>query len=406
MTKRAVLYTLGRKRHHDYVRVFRETVDGVSRARVQWKEARRVRTESFVDTRKGIAEAKAFAEGVHERLQAKAPEFAPVTIGELWTKYLTAKVDAWRPATLTNKSGRWEKFVLFAGRSTIAQHVTRETLDAFKRALMTTPTRNKHLRSVYQVAQHIDVVTALFRWAVDRDLIPPTKVATYAPEFSRDSKLQVIEMAEYSADERAKVLAQFNPRDSRQWRAWALTVLFAYCGPRQNAARRLEWRDIRLDAELIHWRPELDKMAGDRWQPMPAPVVEAFWVAYGWRTSQGYQGPFVFYAAKETRQDAGEPYTYQAYVRALHEAEKRAGMTAVRYRGAHGFRRGIAGDVHAKTGSSKRAAEWIGDKSVKVVERHYLLEREEELRKTADMIGGGKPNETQRGAAVGAPEES
>lgn len=387
MTNRKLLETFGRKRRHDYVRVFRETADGTTRVRVQWKQAGLLKTESFPDTRKGIAEAKAFGEGVHDRLQAKTPDFNPVTIGQLWDKYVTAKVDAWRPATLTNKAGRWEKFVLFVGKGQIAQHVTRETLDAFKRALLTTPTRMKRVRSVYQVEQHIEVVTALFRWAVDRDLIPPTKVATYVPEFSRDAKQQVVEMAEFSADDRMKVLAQLNPRDVRQWRAWALTVLFAYCGPRQRAARHLEWRDIDFAAGTIRWRSELDKMASERIQPMPEPVRDAFWVAYGWRTAQGYAGPFVFYGVQDRTRDK-KPWTYQAYAAALDGACQRAKVSRATYQGAHAFRRGIAGDVHAKTGSSKKAAEWIGDRSVKIVEKHYLLEREEELRKTADLVGG------------------
>jgi integrase len=387
MTNRKLLETFGRKRRHDYVRIFRETASGVTRVRVQWTQSGLLKTESFPDTRKGISEAKAFGEGVHERLQAKTPDFNPVTIGELWDKYVTAKVDAWRAATLTNKAGRWDKFVLFVGKGQIAQHVTRETLDAFKRALLTTPTRSKRPRSVYQVAQHIEVVTALFRWAVDRDLIPPTKVATYAPEFSRDAKLQIVEMGEFSADERTKVLAQLNPRDIRQWRAWVLTVLFAYCGPRQNAARHLEWRDIDFVVGTIRWRPELDKMATDRVQPMPEPVREAMWVAYGWRTTQGYRGPFVFYGVQDRTRDV-KPWTYQAYAAALDGACQRAGVARQKYQGAHAFRRGIAGDVHAKTGSSKKAAEWIGDRSVKIVEKHYLLEREEELRKTAQLVGG------------------
>ena len=389
MTSRKTLFTLGRKRKPDYVRVFVEYVRGTPMVRVQWTELGRLKTESFDDTRNGKAEARAFAEGKHEQLRAPSHVVAgPVTLAELWTKYVAAKGDVWRPATLVNKTGRWSRFLLYTPAATLATQITDETLDGYKSALLRTPTKHKRPRSVYQVRQHIDVVTAVFRWAMNRKLIPATTVATYQPEFSKDAKRQVEQMSEFSAEDRAKVLAQLNPRDSRQWRAWVLTVLFAYCGPRQRAARHLEWRDIDLAAGTIHWRPELDKMAGERVQPMPTPVLEAFWVAYGWRCAQGYSGPFVFYAPKGTRRERGLPYGAQAYISALHAAEKRAGITSVRYRASHGFRRGIAGDVHAKTGSSKAAAAWIGDKSTRIVEKHYILDRAEELRKTADLVGG------------------
>jgi integrase len=206
-------------------------------------------------------------------------------------------------------------------------------------------------------------------------------------------------MAEFTGDERARVVAQLDPRDSRQWRAWVLITLFAYCGPRQRAARYLQWTDVDLERGVIRWAPETDKMATERFQPMPTPVLEAFWVAYGWRVAQGYTGRFVFYAAARSVRDDDRPWTYQAFSAALHKAEERAGMTKTKYRGAHGFRRGIAGDIHAATGSSKSAADWIGDRSVKVVERHYLLERDEELRKTAALVTkGGEDSATRTNA--------
>lgn len=393
MSERKALFVFGRKRKPDYVRGFRETVDGVPKIRVQW--SRRSSTESFDDTRKGLAEAKAFAEGVHESLQTRAPaEIAPLTLRELVDKHIAAKDSEWRPNTLRLLRGRWGKLELSVGRSTPAHLITRETLDDLKRKLLETHSPN-------QVRLAIKAVTSVFRWGVDRDLVPPTKVVTYTAKFSKDVERSAPKMAEFSADERLKVIAQLDPRDSRQWRAWVLVTLLAYCGPRQNAARHLEWRDIDFDGGLIIWRPELDKMAGERSQPMPQPVRDALWVAYGWRQTQGYIGRFVFYGVQQRGRDKDQPWTYQAFCKALHDAERRAGMTPIKWRGAHGFRRGIAGDVHAKTGSSKKAAEWIGDKSVKVVERHYLLEREAEQRKTAEMVGGedatqAKSNATKR----------
>lgn len=410
MTNRKLLEAYGRKRRRDYVRVFRETVNARAVVRVQWKEGDRTRTETFEDTRKGIAEAKGYAEGVHERLLSPAKvEIPTITVRDLFEKYVTAKMDAWRPRTLEVAKQRWGAFELFARNGAEpAELITRETLDSFKRQMVTLD------HSVNQVRMHLQLVTAVFRWAVDRDLVAPTKIVNYRPEFGRDAKRQVATMSEYRADERARVLAQLDPRKATTWRAYVLTVLFAYCGPRQRAARHLEWRDIDLTARRIHWRPELDKMGEDRWQPMPEPVLEAMWVAYGWRCHDEYPGPFVFYGVqRRTRGHAlrrdphrakgkeslegiivqEKPWTYQSYHAALTEAEARAEVEHVPFRAAHGFRRGIAGDVHSMTGSSKTAASWIGDKSTKIVERHYLLEREDELRVLAGKLSGNKEGE-------------
>lgn len=421
MSARTSLFTFGRKRKPDYVRGIRETVDGASKIRVLWTQGERLRTESFADTRKGLAEAKAFAEGVHESLHTRAPSAPePVTLRGLLEKHITAKDSEWAPNTLRLLRWRWGKLELHAGRSTFAHLITREVLDALKGALIETHAPN-------QVRLAIKTVTSVFRWGVDRDLIPPTKVTTYVAKFSKEIERRAPKMEEYSADHRDKVLAQLDPRDAKQWRAWVLTTLFGYCGPRQTAARALEWADVDFDRGLIHWRAETDKVGTERWQPMPAPVRDALWVAYGWRRAIGYSGKFVTPRAGAGLIDAGnggyvtarsrarvaaradQPYGYAAYNRALHEAEKRAGLTPVKFKAAHAFRRGAAGNVHSLTGSTKAAADWIGDKSVKVVEKHYLLERQEELRRTAGLLSPSlsselKPYETlqprQDGEAV------
>mgnify|MGYP001581133137 CR=1 FL=1 len=82
-----------------------------------------------------------------------------------------------------------------------------------------------------------------------------------------------------------------------------------------------------------------------------------------------------------------KPWTYSAFIAQLHDAERAAGIEPRKWKVAHAFRRGVAGDVLSLTGSERRAAEWIGDKDVKVVKRSYLLERDEELQRTATAIG-------------------
>lgn len=394
---RKEIETHGRKRKPGYVRVFRETIGSRSLVRVQWTEIGKpgLTTESFDDSRKGLAEAKAFAEGVHDRLTAKLPlvSYEALTLRGLWDRYVAAHVNAWRAKTLESATNRWQKMELMLGRNTLCTAVTPERLDTVVTDLLNTLTSQRRVRSANQVRSMVALLTAAFRWAeVERQLLPPSLVSNYRVKLSKDAARQVVETEEYREEDRLKVLAELDPRDSRQWRAWALTVLFAYCGPRQTAARSLEWRDIDLQAGTIRWRPELDKMGSERTQPMPSPVLEAFWVAYGWRLSQGYTGRFVFYGVQQRRQDRDAPYTYQAYIYQLHEAETRAKVAPILYRGAHGFRRGIAGDVHEATGSMRTAADWIGDKSVKVVDRHYVKTRADALKRTADLVGGERAN--------------
>lgn len=389
--KLTVVDTFGRPRKHGYVRVFKLTIGQRELVRVQWRELDgTVKTESFPDSRKGIAEAKAFAEGVHDRLLAKAPAVAylPLTLRQVWDKYAAAHAKAWRPKTHQSAADRWKKVELLLGKDTPAVSVTPEAMDGIVNILVDNLTAQGRPRSTNQVRSIIALIRAVYRWAsVERTLLAPSLIANYKAKFSKDLQRQVVEQHEFREADRLKVLGHWNPEKALEWRPWVLTTLFAYCGPRQNAARHLWLSDLDMDRRLIRWRPETDKMGGERFQPMPEPVYQAFMLALQWREADGYEGRFVFYAAQDRGRKKDQPWTYQAYIAQLHDAEDATGVPRELYRGAHGFRRGIAGDVHNATGSSKKAAGWIGDKSTRVVEKHYLLDREDELRATAALVG-------------------
>lgn len=397
----------GRKRRPGYVRVFRETVGGRSLVRVLWAEPNiGPKMESFDDTRKGIAEAKAFACGVHDRLTGAAPvlAIAPITVRALHEKYAAAKETEWADNTLRLSIERWGKFELFVGRNADAASVTREQIDTLKKALL-----GKH--SPNQVRHILKVVTKVYEWGVDRDLVPPTKLTNYRVKFARAVQRTAPVMAEYSRDERDRMAGTLDPRKGKEWRPWVLSIILDYCGPRVDAALRLELDDIELTPTTgrIHWRAETDKVGTDRFQPMPAPVVEALWVAMGWRRFDEYDGRFVFYGGqrrtrahalrRNTRREKAKeslaglvvnekPWTYSAFNAWIRVAETRAGIAHIKFRGAHGKRRGIAGDVFDATESEKAAAEWIGDKSVRVVRDRYLLGRNERLQRTAALVSG------------------
>lgn len=413
MSPRKDLETFGRKRKH-HVRVVRETTARGSRIRVYWKDrlTKLRRAEQFDDTRAGKGEAIAFAEGVYvELMQTAPPAGSPSalpqrTVREIWEAYKVATFPTLRDASQVSLAGRWNTFELFVGRSTLAEAVTREQLDEFVAALKG--------RAPNQIRSTLQAARLVYRWAIDRDLIPPSKLTTYFPKFSKDALAKAPVMREFRAPDTAKILAQFDPRASRQWRPWALTAFLADSGARKNAALHLAWADVDFGARAVTWRSEWDKTGKTRVQPMTPGMIEALWVAYGWRQAAGYAGPWVFFGGKKrTRGDASReawelaatpeklhaqkrttgaiattdaPWTYAAYQEQLVSACERAGVVRAKYQGAHAFRRGISGDIARRTGSTKAAADWIGDTDVRIVEKHYILAREDSLREIADRI--------------------
>lgn len=283
---------------------------------VRWPDPENPRRyESWPDTPAGRAEAKAFAEGVYDRLtrlaagQPVGPTYQPLTLREVWTAYLTAE-DHLRPATERNYAERWRKFELFAGGRTLATDISRETLDQFRKAMR----GNGHKTN--QVRGTVAVVKRVIAWAVDRDLLPPSKVTAYRFKTPRDERTEPV--AAYTLAEAEAILAELDPRDPRQWRAYVATALFAFSGGRQRAARHLEWTDVDFVGRRLHWRPELDKMGKDRWQPIPAALIDALWVAYGWRTAYGYAGAFILF------RPAMAHLVYDARRSRWHESARRA----------------------------------------------------------------------------------
>jgi hypothetical protein len=55
----------------------------------------------------------------------------------------------------------------------------------------------------------------------------------------------------------------------------------------------------------------------------------------------------------------------------------------------------VSGDIHQQTGSSKKAADWIGDRSTAVVEKHYILTRDANLEEAAELVTATVSNSAQ-----------
>lgn len=370
---------------------------------VAWRERGQRRRESWDDSTENRKYAKAFAEGVLERLEAirkgvtPGTVYRPIAVRDLWERYVAALEDGVRARTLENYAGRWKKFELFIGREKVASDVTREDLDEFRRALR----RNGIV--VNQARAIIATVTRVFRFGVERDLIPPTKVVGHTVKLRRGEG--PIEVEEYKPDEARKILAQFDPRDTSDWRGYVATHLFAFAGPRQNAARHLTWDDVDLEAGTIRWRKELDKIgAKDRVQPVPSQVLDALWIAYGWRLAHDYRGGFILFrpgaglrdpgngwaysarAAARAAAKADKPWSYAAYNARLREAERAAGVPHVKYRAAHGFRRFVVTEVLERTGNLVTAGQYVGDTDLRTLRKSYVRDRAEQLRPVADHM--------------------
>jgi site-specific recombinase XerD len=401
MANRTPITTYGR-RGRNYVRVLAETVAGARLVRVQWSETPggRVKTESWPHSKENVRTAKVWAEETAARLAAGNAAPPPdVSVRTLRDAHVAAMVEAWAPTTLRNFTHRWTRFEDFVGRHTAARLVSEQTLDEFRAAMRRAGVATN------QRGETVKVVKQVFRWARRRKLIAENPIADYTVKLAKGEKKA--EVPEWSPEETGRLLAQLEregaPRNSRAWRLWAAVLVSATQGPRQKALRHLAWTDVNLSGRTVRhptaadvvlpprtcwWNPGYDKMRDERVQPLTRDAVRALRIARVWRAKLGAEAqPWVFFGVQQRTRVALAPWTYQAANQALRELCVRAGVAWKKGRALHGFRKHAAGEVHRVTGSERAAADWIGDKSVTVVRRHYLKKRAEEQRAVAEKLG-------------------
>ena len=116
----------------------------------------------------------------------------------------------------------------------------------------------------------------------------------------------------------------------------------------------------------------------------------------------------MFYSSHARKRALGDDpravYHPTALLRALRLAEARAGVTHRPYRGMHGFRRAVAGDVARSTGNLKLAMEYIGDTDIWRA-REYIQVRPDHLEEAASVMDRDRPNRTQTVPQPGAAAE-
>lgn len=403
--------TAGRKaigkygRYGATVNVFAMTLDGDAVARVEWRELGQRKTQTFRGSKRDRERAAlAFAEGTAERLkggEVEAPKRA--TVGDLWTAYLTAHAPDWRAKTLQLARSRWSVFTLHVSPLTWADLIQPETLDAWRVELLG---RNRKKTGEpmarNQVAHHIQLVKAVWRFARQRKLIRENVLADYAVKKGRD--YQALEVPEYTAAEWASLLAQLDYRDSRQWRPWAAIALDGMLATRSRALLSLRWSDVDLSRRVVTWRGETDKLGRTRVQPLPRDAVFALRVCRVWARRQGYAGDYVFYGVQARSRHTH--WTYAALNQQLHNAADRANLKRVPYKAMHSLRRMAGGNVLALTGDITKVGDWLGDTDVRVLRRSYLRSRPDDL--ATIVMGTALPKADKSGnematGAMGAP---
>jgi len=337
--------------------------------------------KSWSNTAENRKAAKAWAKGFSE-VREQAPSHSPTqvraTLREIWERYKVAEFHTLRPRTQQNYSERWQEWERFAGRDFIAEDTTLEMIDDLRAA------RVKLGLSINQTAETIKVIKLVFRWAQRRELILRNRVVLYRFKVSKEERRTGVE--EYQPDDFRKLLAQLDPRNSREWRAWAITAICGTQGARINAVLHVRWEDVGFDEGRVIWRKEWDKMGHEREQPLTSLAREAFFVALGWSLRDRTESGWVFYTPTQKKRERGDHiYHVSSYWRMLRTAEDNAGIAHVKQRAAHGLRRMAAGNVLQLTNNPVVAMQWIGDTDLAMAKR-YLKRRDTALQDVANRI--------------------
>jgi integrase len=359
-------------------RVFLE--DGHLKIRVQWRVGGLLKTESFPNTPAGKERAKSFAQGVVDSLEARTVP-ARVTVAELWGRYAESELTNIRKRTFKLNADAWRKWELFVGREKVAEDLGVDTMTGFRAAL------EKQGLAVNTIRRHVGGVKLIYNWGEAHELLARNKMHRYRFKVGKDKR--PAKVPEYRGDDFAAILAELPVTGTtRHWRAGGILALCGYQGARQNAVRHLQWADVDFEEATITWQPRWDKLGKKRTQPLRIPAFTALMEIGDQHHRLGIDSPWVFPAPRVRTKSDDPVYSAQALWWELTEAEKRAGITHKRGRGAHGLRRMLAGDVLALTKNLKTAGDAIGDKDLRILQEHYLSDRPEEVRAAFEALDG------------------
>lgn len=354
------------------------------------------RKRKYPRTREGREEAKAFVEGWHEERKrlSQAPQVASLATHEVWSRYAEAELTGLRGATILSYQYHWRRWEAFIGRERLANTVTVEDCARFRAEM------RRAGGSLNQARQTLQIVRGVYRWGVAARLVQDAGVLAFRWKRRKDDP-KPIEPDEYSAAEFEQLLRAIDRDGARQWRAWVFLMLAGHHGQRARAVLHLRWQDVDEAAGVIRWPAEFQKQGVELVQPIMWETVSALRVARAWRaTAAGYRvrahhtgaadparlnlADWILFAER----DKARAMSYTSMHHHLMEAEKRAGVQHRAYRGAHGFRRYVVGEIIARTGDRMLGLEYVGDQDAKML-KSYDRRLAERIAGASSALGNG-----------------
>lgn len=376
-------------RRGDLVRVVEDMHRGAPVYRVLYRKADgRPSAAIYPRSRDGRKEALAFAEGFHDQRakEAEPAPPAPLTVEQLWDRYVAANFDRFRSSTRRIYRDGWRPWQDYVGPHTTAEVLGWESMDGLRRALEARDWAVNTIRKTF------GVIRGVYRWGQMTKAIGANDVGLYQYRVGKDRQPE--SPAEFTSSEFEAILDELPLTDGRRWRAHVAIGICGFQGVRQWAALHLQWDDIDFDQRILTWQAPWDKN-GKTWvQPLRRPTIAVLAMAWDWREKMGYTGPWVLFAGN--RLNKGETYTEGALWRSIVGAEQRAGIPHLRSRGAHGLRRLLAGNVATLTGDIKLAMDAIGDKDIRMA-RRYLKVRMGRVVEAFDRLDQELENRTKTG---------
>jgi integrase len=384
--------TIGARPHTVRVleRVRRTSAGVVTSLVLEWREQgqrRRLVIPPAATKREWLATATAQARAVHARLVAPSPATvapAVVTVAQVYEAYVAVRGVAWRPSTRKLAAEAYRAWSAFAGAATDVTSLTGASLATFRAELVRT---GRERANAVRVASR---VRTMFRTAVEAGVLERHPIATMRLAIGKDD--QATPVPEFTPEQAARLVAQLDPRQRTQWRAWAMMMLAGILGPRVTALRLQTWANVDLTRRVVRWAPETDKLGRERYQALPRAAVYVLRVVRVWQRRERYDGPLLF----PSPQKPGAAWTYAALWLALGRAARQAGVVLADRQAMHAWRRYAANEVLRRTGGDLTAvAYWLGDKDLRVLAKSYLRERPEDGRRIAATISG--PLATENG---------
>lgn len=393
------------------------------RVEVYYRDLERVEHKKvFPNTPEGREEAKSWGESYHaerariaeERKNPTKP--VPITHRQLWEKFVAspAYTDDIREATRRNYRDRWKVWEVFKKPESIVNDTTLDDVDVFRASC------KEAGYAINSVRQILNVVRTIYNWGQSRKLVTNNELAGFVWKSPKDAA--VLEPGEFSTEEWEAMMRTFKPSSlmdgtlfaAKNWRPWVMMMLIQHHGQRANAVRHAQWTDFDFEAGLVTWRAAYQKQGKDVVQPITHGTVAALLVARFWadrhlvmrwrrrvRITDGPRrgkwirdpelrdeiiaSPWVLFGEKKKL----EAYSYSSWHYQFVKAEREAGISHEDYRGGHGGRRMVMGNVLEATGDLMTAMNYIGDSDLKQA-KSYDRRRQQRIETASETIEEGR----------------